>query len=71
VLDAILERYVEDQCAVDDIVAAGFDDATVRRVVRMVRTNEYKRRQMPPGLIVTKKAFGPGRRYPIAQRYDR
>jgi NAD+ synthetase len=71
VLDPILELYVEDGCAIDDIVARGHDEATVRRIVRMVRINEYKRRQMPPGLIVTKKAFGPGRRYPIAQRYDR
>ena len=70
-LDPILELYVEDGCSIDDIVARGHDEATVRRVVRMVRVNEYKRRQMPPGLIVTKKAFGPGRRYPIAQRYDR
>ena len=70
-LDPILELYVEDGCSIDDIVARGHDEATVRRIVRMVRINEYKRRQMPPGLIVTKKAFGPGRRYPIAQRYDR
>lgn len=71
VLDSILERYVELGRSIDDIVGEGFDEATVRRVVRMVRVNEYKRRQMPPGLIVTRKAFGPGRRYPIAQRYDR
>ncbi len=71
VLDPILERYVEDHRSIDEIVADGFDEATVRRVVRMVRVNEYKRRQMPPGLIVTKKAFGPGRRYPIAHGYDR
>lgn len=71
VLDPILERYVEDGRSIDEIVGEGFDEATVRQVVRMVRVNEYKRRQMPPGLIVTKKAFGPGRRYPIAQAYDR
>jgi len=71
VLDPILERYVEDGRAVPEIVEEGFDEAVVHEVARMVRTNEYKRRQMPPGIIVTKKAFGPGRRYPIAQRYDR
>ena len=68
-LDAILERYIEDGMAPDDIIRAGLDEATVRRVVRLVRLNEYKRRQMAPGLILTRKAFGPGRRYPIAQRY--
>jgi hypothetical protein len=50
-------------------LAEGFAAATVARVAGMVRTNEYKRRQMPPGLIITSKAFGPGRRYPIAQRF--
>jgi NAD+ synthase (glutamine-hydrolysing) len=71
VLDAILERLVEDQHSVAEIIAAGFEAATVEQVARMVRGNEYKRRQMPPGLILTRKAFGPGRRYPIAQRYRR
>jgi len=70
-LDAILERHVEDGKSADEIIAEGRDEATVRRVVRMVRTSEYKRRQMAPGLILTRKAFGPGRRYPIAQRYPR
>jgi len=69
VLDAVLERLVEDQKSVAEIIADGFDAATVEQVARMVRGNEYKRRQMPPGLILTGKAFGPGRRYPIAQRY--
>jgi len=68
-LDAILERHVEQQLTIDEIVEDGFDEAMVRRIVGLVRGNEYKRRQMPPGLIVTKKAFGPGRRYPIAQGY--
>jgi NAD+ synthase (glutamine-hydrolysing) len=48
-------------------VAAGFDAAVVADVVRRVRISEYKRRQMPPGLKITGKAFGPGRRYPIAR----
>ena len=70
VLDAVLERLVEEHRSPEAIVAEGYDAATVHRVASMVRRNEYKRRQMPPGLIVTRKAFGPGRRYPIAQRFD-
>jgi NAD+ synthetase len=69
-LDAVLERFVEAQESPDAIVAAGFERALVERVARMVRRNEYKRRQMPPGLIVTRKAFGPGRRIPIAQGFE-
>lgn len=69
VLDAILERHVEDHQEAEEIIAAGFDPEVVRHVVRLVRINEYKRNQMAPGLIVTRKAFGPGRRYPLAQRY--
>jgi len=69
VLDPILERLVEDGQSVEQIVGAGFARDVVTRVAGMVIRNEYKRRQMPPGLIVTRKAFGPGRRYPIAQRY--
>ena len=70
-LDAILERLVEQHRAVADVVAEGFDADLVERIAALVRNNEYKRRQMPPGLIVTSKAFGPGRRMPIAQRYKR
>ncbi|MBC7173312.1 MAG: NAD+ synthase, partial [Polyangiaceae bacterium] len=70
-LDAILERHVERGLAADAIVREGFDRATVERVVRMVRLAEYKRRQMPPGIILTPKAFAIGRRFPIAQRYER
>ncbi len=69
VLDAILLRLIEDHRAPAEIVAEGFAEATVNQVVRLVRISEHKRRQMPPGLIVTGKAFGPGRRVPIAQRY--
>ena len=69
VLDAILAQLVEEQRAPDEIVASGFDEATVKRVCKLVRISEHKRRQMPPGLIVTHKAFGPGRRVPIAQRW--
>ena len=52
-----------------EIIALGFDEATVRRVVRLIDGTEYKRRQAAPGLKVTSKAFGVGRRIPIAQRY--
>ena len=52
-----------------DIIKAGFDEQTVRRVVRLIDFNEYKRRQAAPGIKVTSKAFGSGRRIPIAQRY--
>ena len=69
VLDAILAQLVEEQRAPEEIVASGFDELTVKRICRLVRISEHKRRQMPPGLIVTHKAFGPGRRIPIAQRY--
>ena len=69
VLDAILERYVVESQSVAEIVARGFDEATVERVVRLIDLNEYKRRQAAPGLKVTSKAFGVGRRIPVAQRY--
>ncbi|MFT3923705.1 MAG: NAD+ synthase [Myxococcales bacterium] len=69
VLDAILELHVEDHESADEIIARGYDADTVKRIVRLVRLNEYKRRQMAPGLILTRKAFGSGRRYPIAQRF--
>jgi NAD+ synthase (glutamine-hydrolysing) len=70
VLDAILERHVERHQEADQIIAAGFHPATVQRVVRLVRFSEYKRKQMAPGLVITGKAFGPGRRYPVAARFD-
>jgi NAD+ synthase (glutamine-hydrolysing) len=69
VLDAILEAYVVEGRPVREIIAAGFDEATVRRIVRLIDVNEYKRRQAAPGLKVTSKAFGVGRRIPIAQRF--
>jgi NAD+ synthase (glutamine-hydrolysing) len=69
VLDAILEAHIEQGLDGAGLVAAGFDPAVVADVVRRVRLSEYKRRQMPPGLIITGKAFGPGRRYPIAQAW--
>ncbi len=69
-LDAILERYVERDQHPAEIVAAGFDEATVRRVVAMVDRNEYKRRQAPPGVRITPRAFGRDRRYPITSGFS-
>jgi NAD+ synthase (glutamine-hydrolysing) len=68
-LDAILERYVEQQQSVDQIVKDGFPEETVRWVARRVDLNEYKRAQAAPGLKVTSRAFGVGRKMPIAQRF--
>jgi NAD+ synthase/NAD+ synthase (glutamine-hydrolysing) len=71
VLDAILEAYVEDNQAPEAIGAQhGYDLALVRKVARMVDGNEYKRQQAPPGLKISQKAFGMGRRYPIAAKLD-
>jgi NH3-dependent NAD+ synthetase len=69
VLDAILDAYVVQAKSASEIVQAGFDEETVRKVIRLIDLNEYKRRQAAPGLKVTSKAFGMGRRIPIAQRY--
>jgi NAD+ synthase (glutamine-hydrolysing) len=69
VLDAILEAYVVGGKSRAEIVQEGFDQPTVDRVVRLIDLNEYKRRQAAPGLKITTKAFGVGRRMPIAQRY--
>ncbi|HIN82284.1 MAG TPA: NAD+ synthase, partial [Chromatiales bacterium] len=69
VLDPILEAYVERDLGVAEIVAMGFDEATVQRVVRLVDFNEYKRRQAPPGVRITQRAFGRDRRYPITSGY--
>jgi NAD+ synthase (glutamine-hydrolysing) len=64
-LDAILERFIEDEQSQADIIAAGYDENTVHRVVRLVLVNEFKRRQSAPGPRVTTRAFGRERRYPI------
>ncbi len=71
ILDGILEMYVEQDHGIEDIVAAGYDRQTVARVVAMVDRNEYKRRQAPPGIRITPRAFGRDRRYPITSGYDR
>ena len=69
ILDAILDAYVVQGKSSSEIVESGFDEETVRKVIRLIDLNEYKRRQAAPGLKVTSKAFGMGRRIPIAQRY--
>lgn len=69
ILDGILELYVEQQLSVDEIITHGYDEATVRWVQRRVDLNEWKRHQAAPGLRVTSKAFGIGRRMPIVQRF--
>jgi len=70
-LDPILERYIEQDQSVQDIIAAGFDPQIVRRVAWLVDVNEYKRRQAPPGVRVTRRAFGKERRYPITSGFRR
>jgi NAD+ synthase (glutamine-hydrolysing) len=69
ILDEILQLYVEENLSARDIIARGFDEKTVRWVQRRVDLNEYKREQAAPGLKVTSRAFGIGRKMPIAQRY--
>jgi NAD+ synthase (glutamine-hydrolysing) len=69
ILDPILQLYVEEQLSQRDIIARGFDEKTVRWVARRVDLNEYKRAQAVPGLKVTSRAFGSGRRMPVAQRF--
>lgn len=65
VLDAILERYIERDMSASAIIAEGYDEDAVKRVLRLVDINEYKRRQAPPGVRITRRGFGRDRRYPI------
>ncbi|CAB4871527.1 unannotated protein [freshwater metagenome] len=69
ILDGILEGYVEEDLGREQLVARGFDAATVDRIIRLVDLAEYKRRQQPPGIKVTSRAFGRDRRMPITNRY--
>ncbi|MGZ4994995.1 MAG: NAD+ synthase [Methylobacter sp.] len=69
VLDAILERYIEKDQSADEILAAGFSREDVARAISLVDRNEYKRRQSPPGIKITGRAFGRDRRYPITSGY--
>jgi len=70
VLDAILFQYVEEEKGAKQIIDAGFDAATVLRVIKLIDRSEYKRRQAAPGIKVTSRAFGFGRRMPMAQNYQ-
>ncbi|MFZ4481233.1 MAG: NAD+ synthase, partial [Rhodoferax sp.] len=69
VLDAILERYMENDQSIEDIIAAGFERADVEKVTRLIKINEYKRRQAPVGIRVTHRSFGKDWRYPITNRF--
>ena len=69
VLDAILERYMENDESLESIVAAGFDRAVVERITRLIKINEYKRRQAPVGIRVTHRSFGKDWRYPITSKF--
>ena len=69
VLDAILSRYMEDDQSIESLVAAGFDRTVVERVTRLIKLNEYKRRQAPVGIRITHRAFGRDWRYPITSRF--
>jgi NAD+ synthetase len=71
ILDSILKGYIEDLKGADELAQTGFDKDIVEEVIFKVDSNEYKRHQAPPGLKVTSKAFGYGRRYPLAQRYTK
>jgi NAD+ synthase (glutamine-hydrolysing) len=68
-LDAVLNLYIEERKDPAEIIAAGFDEAVVKRILRMVNMNEWKRLQAPPVLRISQKAFGPGRRMPIVAKY--
>jgi NAD+ synthase (glutamine-hydrolysing) len=69
ILDPILKAYVEDDLSVQEITAMGFDENLVKQIIRMVDLNEYKRRQAPPGIKITARAFGKDRRFPITNLY--
>jgi NAD+ synthetase len=69
ILDGILKAYIEEKASIKAIIAKGYDELTVKRVIRLVDLNEYKRRQAPPGLRISSKAFGMGRRLPIVQKW--
>jgi NAD+ synthase (glutamine-hydrolysing) len=69
VLDAILERYMENDQSIEEILAAGFAAADVERVTKLIKINEYKRRQAPIGIRVTHRSFGKDWRYPITSKF--
>lgn len=69
ILDPILKSYVEDDLSTDEIVSQGFKKSMVKRIIKMVDQNEYKRRQAPPGIKITARAFGKDRRFPITNLF--
>jgi len=69
VLDQIIEKYVEGDLGPEEIAAAGYKRDLVRRIIDMIDQNEYKRRQAPPGVKITPRAFGKDRRMPITNRF--
>jgi len=68
-LDGILARYMEENLGIEDIVDQGFERADVERVVRLIKINEYKRRQAPVGIRVSHRSFGRDWRYPIVSKF--
>jgi NAD+ synthase (glutamine-hydrolysing) len=68
-LDPILKAYIEDDKGFDEILSLGCEVDSAQKVIRMVDTSEYKRRQAPPGIKITKRAFGRDRRFPITNKY--
>ena len=69
ILDAILEKYIEQDLGIDEILNIGFDPGTVAEILNLVDMNEYKRRQSAPGIKITSKNFGRDRRMPISNNY--
>ena len=69
VLDAMVQRYMENDEGINALVADGFDRAHVEKVTRFIKLNEYKRRQSPVGIRVTHRSFGKDWRYPITNRF--
>ena len=68
-LDQVIHHYVEEDKSAGEIVAMGFEEQLVREMIKLVDSNEYKRRQAPPGIRITPKAFGKDRRLPITNRF--
>jgi len=69
ILDPILQGYIEQDLSIEELVKRGFDEVTVCRIAALVDRNEYKRRQAPPGIRITQRAFGRDRRYPITSGF--
>jgi len=69
ILDPILTAYLDEDRSIEDIIRMGFDSNTVRSVVDLIRRNEFKRRQAPPGITITRRAFGIGRKMPLTNRF--